>query len=151
MIFDRPHLERLIVQRLRACSFDELRVLARVLDGIERGREQYGPLDIERDVRDWRREGADEMRDWLFYCAAHEVAAEYDERERRTDRQRAEIEQGLDEMREVEPEQSIAIPRTPCTDRLALCGCSHPKALHEYEALHCLIGACGCTVYEGAR
>jgi hypothetical protein len=75
-MFNRDQFMRSIAERLPACSDDELRVLGRVLDGIEQGRIDYGPLDVMRDVRDWRREGSLELRDWIFYFAAHDVAAD---------------------------------------------------------------------------
>jgi hypothetical protein len=84
-MFDRGKLERSLIERLPACSDDELRVISRVLDGIEQGRADYGPLHVLRDVRDWRREATLELRDWLFYMAAHEVAADA----RATERQAA--------------------------------------------------------------
>ena len=145
MIFDRSLLEAAIAARLSACSFDELRVIDRVLQGIEQGREQYGPLDVSRDIRDWRREGAQEMRDWLFYCAAHEVAAEQFARECRLERIEEQINAGLDEMREIEPEQSIAMPAA-LTDELRICCCGHPESVH--AASGCLIAQCACMACE---
>ena len=63
-----------IASRLPACSIDELRVLEYVLAGLEHGREEYGPLDLESDSRDRLRERAMECRDLLFYTAAYAVA-----------------------------------------------------------------------------
>lgn len=63
-------------------SFDELRVIDRVLQGIERGADEYGPLDIARDGRIWDREAEQELRDLLFYLAAQFIAARDIERDR---------------------------------------------------------------------
>jgi hypothetical protein len=67
--------------RLSACSRDELRVVDRVLSGLEQGRSVYGPLDISRDPRSFIAEAAQEARDLLVYLAAHEIAKEDAERE----------------------------------------------------------------------
>jgi len=63
-----------IAVRLAMCSPDELRVMDRVLAGLERGRDVYGPLDLSTDKRAWRDEGAAELRDLLVYLAAAEIA-----------------------------------------------------------------------------
>lgn len=66
-----------ISQRLAHCSRDELRVISRVLDGIEIGRKIYGPMMLANDCRDFRREAAMEARDLLVYLAAHSVAEDH--------------------------------------------------------------------------
>jgi hypothetical protein len=73
----RTHSDALacnIATRLGACSHDELRVLDRVLSGLEDGRHVYGPLDISRDPRSYINEAAMECRDLVAYLAMHEVA-----------------------------------------------------------------------------
>ena len=69
-------LTEYIAARLPACSVDELRVIDYVLAGIEQGREDYGPLDLATNGRDWLQERAAEARDILFYTACYEVAAQ---------------------------------------------------------------------------
>lgn len=147
MIFDRGYLARSLAERLQHCSYDELRVIDRVLAGIELGREQYGPLDLSRDTRLFRREGAMELRDYLFYAAAHEVAIDDADRERRTDEFRKAVSDGLYELRVAEPVASaeLALPRV-ATDELRLCTCSHPESLH--GPAHCLM--CDCFVFYPA-
>jgi hypothetical protein len=100
-----------IALRLGACSHDELRVLDRVLAGLETGREVYGPMDIARDPRSFLNEAAQEARDLLVYLAAHEVA----KWDARTEKLRAEaavelspIELGLRELCDAEP---VTLPR----------------------------------------
>lgn len=70
----KEELIRSLSARLHDCSPDELRVMAQVMAGIEAGRERYGALDIDTDGRDLDDEMQQEMRDALFYMAAHEVA-----------------------------------------------------------------------------
>jgi hypothetical protein len=74
MKFNRDETLRALAARSASCSDDELRVLDRVLAGIEQGRSAYGPLNVSRDARGWSREAAMELRDFLFYAAASEVA-----------------------------------------------------------------------------
>lgn len=59
--------------RLELCSWDELRVLDVLLNRLELGRARYGYLDTARDKRDWKRERAEEGRDWLIYDALDEL------------------------------------------------------------------------------
>lgn len=89
-------------------SLDELRafgVIARRVMG--KGREIYGPLDLRRDRRDFRKERADEKADWIWYDAILEVI-ENDERLERlrceaADRVAAAVEPGLRELAEALP------------------------------------------------
>lgn len=48
---------------------DELDVLIEVADGLKRGRDAYGPLDIATDRRDFDAEAQDELRDFVVYRA----------------------------------------------------------------------------------
>jgi len=88
-------------------SRDELRVIDRVLSGLEQGAEIYGALDLARDERDFGVEGEQELRDFLVYAAAREIAAI----DRRLERLRCEaadeiaarIEPGLRELRDSAP------------------------------------------------
>jgi hypothetical protein len=50
-------------------SVDELRVIDWVLSGLEEGADQYGPLHVVSDERNFPRERAREGRDSLFYAA----------------------------------------------------------------------------------
>lgn len=54
---------------------DELRVLEVIgLRMLRIGRETHGPLDLSRERRDWRTEGALELADRIFYDACEEIA-----------------------------------------------------------------------------
>jgi hypothetical protein len=70
-------LIRWISSQLLSCSEDELRVLARMLERFVPAREDYGPLDVRRDRRDFGQEAADELADCLFYLCARDVAAQH--------------------------------------------------------------------------
>jgi hypothetical protein len=58
-----------IAERLTRCSEDERAVVERVVQGIERGRSVYGPMNLATDKRDLIAEADDEARDWLIYRA----------------------------------------------------------------------------------
>jgi hypothetical protein len=62
-----------IAHRFIACSDDERDVLERILDGIEKGREVYGPMQLADDPRDLEAEADDEARDWLIYRSMRAV------------------------------------------------------------------------------
>jgi hypothetical protein len=48
---------------------DELEVLVTVAERLMGpGRDQYGPLDIDSDGRDWKQEGFEEGIDWIVYA-----------------------------------------------------------------------------------
>jgi len=49
---------------------DELEVLLEVARGLRKGKKIYGPLNLERDSRDFQREALDEVRDCLVYTAS---------------------------------------------------------------------------------
>jgi hypothetical protein len=51
-------------------SRDELDVLGFVAERLDHGREQYGPLEVSTDPREWARELAEEKGDELVYGAA---------------------------------------------------------------------------------
>jgi hypothetical protein len=55
--------------RLELCSHDELRVLDVILGRLELGRQRYGYLDLGRDIRDFKRERAEEYVDLAIYDA----------------------------------------------------------------------------------
>lgn len=78
---NKDEMVRSLASRLQVCSYDELRVVAQILAGIERGRADYGPLDLDKDDRDFDDEARQEIRDALFYLCCGEVAA----RQRRID------------------------------------------------------------------
>jgi hypothetical protein len=146
MVFDRTQLARRIVERLDACSVDELRVVDRVLDGIDTGRQLYGPLDISTRPRNWKRESAMEMRDYLFYCAAHLVAEDAYERELTAERFLGERER-----RDTEPIDAVferELPTRTTTESMHTCICGHPQALHANELDRCLV-SCDCEQYRG--
>jgi hypothetical protein len=58
-----------IASRMESFSPDEKRVIERIVQGIERGRDVYGPMDLASDRRELEAEAADEARDWLVYRA----------------------------------------------------------------------------------
>lgn len=74
--FDHIGMQQEIRVLMSGASSDELRaflvIARRVMTG---GRKQYGPLDLATDRRSWSREAADEMADYLWYCAIREVVA----------------------------------------------------------------------------
>lgn len=61
-------LRRSLIARLGNASHDELRVIDVQLVRLERGREDYGELDLSKP-RDWQREWAEELIDAEFYTA----------------------------------------------------------------------------------
>jgi hypothetical protein len=72
-------MRRDIARRLALCNLDELRVIDRVLQRLEIGRERYGWLDLSKP-RNWRKERCEERLDALVYDVAEELAAEDSER-----------------------------------------------------------------------
>lgn len=56
-------------EALRNASIDELDVIGVIWEGIVNHRGEYGPLNLERDSRDFAVEIAYEMRDIGFYKA----------------------------------------------------------------------------------
>lgn len=75
---DRPSILAEIHALLESGSIDELRafrvIARRVMSG---GRDQYGPLVLSNDARDFRKEAADECADLLWYVAIQQVLAGY--------------------------------------------------------------------------
>ena len=71
-----------LAARLELCSFDELRVIDKLLGRLELGRSRYGYLDLSRDRRDFKREEAEEHLDAAVYRACDELDAEDREIER---------------------------------------------------------------------
>lgn len=65
-----PGPVRAITDRIEALSPDERAVVLDLLDGLERGRLVYGPLEIDADRRDFADEARQEARDWLVYTIA---------------------------------------------------------------------------------
>lgn len=62
-----------IADRMDGFSPDEKRAIERIIRGIEKGREVYGPMDLESDRRDLIAEADDEARDWIVYRAMQAV------------------------------------------------------------------------------
>jgi hypothetical protein len=58
-----------MAERLTRCSDDERAVVERIVEGIEKGRSVYGPMNLATDKRDLISEASDEARDWLIYRA----------------------------------------------------------------------------------
>jgi hypothetical protein len=87
---ERQALARDIARRLQLASIDEARVVDRVLQRLELGRERYGLLDLSRP-RDWRKEHREELLDALVYDVAEELALEDQAREQLRDEARAEM------------------------------------------------------------
>lgn len=83
MTLARDALVRSVCARLNDArrTHDELRVIDDVLSGLEHGAETIGPLDLERDERDFGEEGAQECRDLLAYLAMQRVAEAHRRRE----------------------------------------------------------------------
>lgn len=54
---------------------DAVRVLVYIARRLLHGQEQYGPLQIANDERDWRKERAEEIGDLLVYSALGELKA----------------------------------------------------------------------------
>lgn len=71
----RQALARDLARRLQLASHDEIRVVDRVLQRLELGRERYGLLDLAQP-RDYRRERFEERLDALVYDVREELALE---------------------------------------------------------------------------
>lgn len=71
----RHALVRSLSSRLPAIEFDALRVIDRVVQRLELGRERHGELDLSKP-RDWQRERFEERLDALVYDVCAELAAE---------------------------------------------------------------------------
>lgn len=54
---------------------DEMEVLVEVAQGLVRGQEVHGFMDIDSDERDFDDEADEEMRDWLVYRAMAKIRA----------------------------------------------------------------------------
>jgi len=69
------HATRLLDMRARLGSLnaDELEAFDVMLAKLEQGKRDHGPLDLDTDKRDFPAEGREELRDWLWYRAFHEV------------------------------------------------------------------------------
>lgn len=63
------------LENLHLLGPDERRVVARIVDRLLEGQQQYGELNLAMDKRDWHEEGAQELADYLVYSAAREIAA----------------------------------------------------------------------------
>jgi hypothetical protein len=73
-------LRRDVGRRLGFANADELRVVDRVLQRLELGRDRYGHLDLAKP-RNWRKERFEERLDALVYDVAEELSAEDAERD----------------------------------------------------------------------
>jgi len=71
----RQAFRRDLARRQQLLGLDELRVIDRVQQRLELGRERYGELELAKD-RDWRAERFDERVDALVYDVAGELAEE---------------------------------------------------------------------------
>lgn len=58
-----------LYEHARQLRGDELRVLVAIAERLAMGRKQYGPLVIDRDSRDWRKEASEEALDLSVYLA----------------------------------------------------------------------------------
>ena len=61
-----------LIERIERLNEDEREVLFVILDRLEMGRANYGPLDLE-DGRDWEAEWLDEAIDGFAYAAMRTV------------------------------------------------------------------------------
>lgn len=116
----RDALEASIRARLGACAHDELRVVDAILLRLELGRDQYGPLDLNKP-RDWAREEAEEHIDAVVYRACALISRQdAHRRELRGAAGREMVEAGLSELRESEmlprPLGSAHAPATSDSD-----------------------------------
>jgi len=68
-------LQQDLVRRLALASFDERRVVERILARLELGRQRYGELDISKP-REWRRELSEELLDAVIYDTIEAIRAE---------------------------------------------------------------------------
>lgn len=50
---------------------DECRILVRVARRLKFGEGRYGPLNLAKDRRDFMKEAAEEVLDWLVYVEGH--------------------------------------------------------------------------------
>ena len=70
----RPAIERRaetivsVMREITALNDDELAVVHGVIEGLVRGRKQYGPLVVDSDERDWAAECFAEQRDAAIYA-----------------------------------------------------------------------------------
>jgi hypothetical protein len=55
---------------------DEITVLTRIAERLAMGADTYGPLEIARDDRDFRKEAREEVEDALVYLACAWLKAE---------------------------------------------------------------------------
>lgn len=62
---------------------DELDVIGRCIERLKKGRENYGPLRLEDDARDWSAERRDEDSDSLVYSLIWDLQAERQREEAR--------------------------------------------------------------------
>lgn len=60
--------------RYERLNDDEREVIREVIEGLERGREVYGPLDIDGDARDFEVEALQEHRDAVVYLTVETIA-----------------------------------------------------------------------------
>jgi hypothetical protein len=58
---------------LKRLNDDEREVLLSVAKRLAMGREVYGPLSIEHDPREWRREAHEEFLDGAIYLACETI------------------------------------------------------------------------------
>lgn len=72
---DKSVLLRIRIEgMLSDMSLDELRVLHEICTRVHGARDTYGPLVLDSDHRDWRRERANELFDAMFYECAGSLA-----------------------------------------------------------------------------
>lgn len=74
-ILQRQAIARDISRRLELANLDETRVVCRVLQRLELGRQRYGELDL-RKPRDWHKERGEELIDAVLYDVMGDIAAE---------------------------------------------------------------------------
>lgn len=59
-----------VIAAMLGFSEGERAIVQSVIDGLERGRSVYGPLDLSTDERDFRVEATEELRDAVIYLTA---------------------------------------------------------------------------------
>jgi len=140
-------LVRCIARRLAMAELDVVRIVDRILLRLEKGRDEYGPLNIAKSARNWREERAQEFEDVLVYTVIEEL--------RRLDAQRARIEHEASfHMGTAPGDTPVALtvanleraheeltgrpPEPLATWTCRACGCVHPW---DHEGMWC--GTCG--------
>jgi hypothetical protein len=80
-----PELRLELSRLAERITADELRVLVEVARRLKMGRRHYGELRLSGDARDFRKEGAEELVDYVVYDLCRQLREVDESRERKTD------------------------------------------------------------------